>query len=180
MIVEPLIHGFTSGIPAEDVDALKSRIAELERELADAKAGLLKKSGEYFIVNRETMNAKDDRIKYLQSELYKAASLKTKENRLFCEEGKYDKTSVDGIQMNGAESAAALAEDVLGTGGKISYAAACMLIFKRELDKPKPKVYFSEYLALRSSVRSAVDRIEAATNTLFATVCHPIPNESAK
>lgn len=119
------------------VGEYKAMIAEKDAHIAELEARIAspRQVGGYYIVPREDYDAMKFRIGDLEDAIAKnAKAVNAKENRLTCEDGKYDKSAVDGINLDGATKAAELAESMLGSGRNLSYAAACLLVLHRELE----------------------------------------------
>lgn len=82
--------------------------------------------------------------------------------RLHSEVAKYDKNAVAGFSPDTARNLAELAEKALETGGKVSFAAACAVALKRELDGKFPCPSTNE--------DKISMRLNDATNKLFQDV----------
>lgn len=136
-------------VPRETLEAKDARIKELESRLDSdehASAYLIQtlEVGQY----QHEIAALKAKVKDLESTLHetRAASIKASrlEKRLSCEEGKYDKCGVGGISVDGAIKAALLAEQMLDSGFRLSYAAACLLVLHRELEDVKSDAFINE------------------------------------
>lgn len=107
------------------------RIAELEARLASPR-----QVGGYYIVLKEDYDEMKFRIGDMEDAVAKGEkAANVKEKRLACENGKYDKCGIGGMTVDCAEKAAKLAQQCIDDGKSISFAAACLIVLHRELEK---------------------------------------------
>jgi hypothetical protein len=154
-------------VPRETMEAKDARIAELERKLSEASrcdhTAESLRIGQY---QHEIAALKEENAG-LKARLADAKAQNAKEKRLACEEGKYDKCGVGGIDIDAAIKAARLAQSSLNMKYKLSYAAACLLVLYREYESLKASLSEENKRNGAVAKKEMIDRI---TNGVYKKI----------
>jgi uncharacterized small protein (DUF1192 family) len=133
-------------VKSEELDAKDARIAELE---AAARTPACDHTSDMLRIGQYQHQIAALKAENAEFKARRNASKKhrDKENRLSCEDDKYDKCGVGGISVDAANKAALLAEQMLKSGNSLSYAAACLLVLHQKLKAFHPYSGFLENLS---------------------------------